>query len=196
MKVNVLDKNLKKSEVTAELNESVWSEKYNGDLVAQAVYVYSSNARTGNASAKGKGDVSGGGRKPWKQKGTGRARHGSSRSPLWVGGGVTFSPAGKNWNRSLNRKMKLKALAVVLSDRLRKENLMIADLKGADRNAFDVNSSYLVVTDSDDVRLKLRNLGNLKVVRSVSLNAKNALSGKQLVFDLSSLESLEKRFIK
>ena len=76
---------------------------YNGDLVSQVLGVYFSNERKGTSNAKTRGDVSGGGIKPWRQKGTGRARSGSIRSPLWVGGGVTFVPNNKNWSKRINK---------------------------------------------------------------------------------------------
>ena len=91
-------------------NPLVWDLPYNADLVAQVLYVYRSNERKSTANVKGRGEVSGGGKKPWKQKGTGRARAGSTRSTIWVGGGVAFGNVGdRNWNRKINKKMGKKA---------------------------------------------------------------------------------------
>jgi large subunit ribosomal protein L4 len=90
MKVELIDNNGKAVEGGLELNEKVWGLAYNEVLIAQALYVYNMNQRKATANAKARGDVSGGGKKPWRQKGTGRARAGSTRSPLWVIGGVTF----------------------------------------------------------------------------------------------------------
>lgn len=101
---------------------------YNGDLVHQVVTGMQSNARTGLAHTKGRGDVSGGGKKPWRQKGTGRARHGSSRSPIWVGGGITHGPnKEKNYSKKINRKMKTKALFVTLSQKLADNKMIFID---------------------------------------------------------------------
>ena len=133
MESKVTGKNLKVIERTVSLKESVWNAKVNNDLVAQVVTVYRSNARSSNASVKDRGEVRGGGRKPWKQKGTGRARHGSIRSPIWVGGGVTFGPTGRNWKRSVNKKMKLGALASVLTDRLNHEEVFFMGIKDIDK---------------------------------------------------------------
>ena len=116
-----------------KLNPKVWKVPYNADLVAQVLYVYNSNERKSTANVKGKGEVSGGGKKPWRQKGTGRARAGSSRSPLWIGGGVTFGNVGdKNWNRKINKKMARKATCIMLSESLRKKILEFTDIAKED----------------------------------------------------------------
>jgi large subunit ribosomal protein L4 len=101
---------------------------WNGDLVHQVVTGMQSNARSGLAHTKGRGDVSGGGKKPWRQKGTGRARHGSTRSPIWVGGGVTHGPnKEKDYSKKINRKMKTKALFVTLSQKLADNRMIFVD---------------------------------------------------------------------
>lgn len=113
---------------TITLPEYVFGLKWNADLVHQVVIGMMSNARQGTADTKGRGEVAGGGRKPWKQKGTGRARHGSNRSPIWKGGGVTHGPlAEKNYDKKINKKMKAKALYTVLSEKLRKNEIIFVD---------------------------------------------------------------------
>ncbi len=111
-----------------ELNPSIFAVEVKPALVHQAVVVQLANARKVLAHAKDRSEVSGGGRKPWRQKGTGRARHSSIRSPLWVGGGVTFGPTkNRNFAKKINKKMKRKALFMALSDRVKENQLVILD---------------------------------------------------------------------
>lgn len=111
-----------------ELPEGVFNLKWNDDLIHQVVTSMHSNLRTPVAHSKGRGEVRGGGRKPWRQKGTGRARHGSIRSPLWRGGGVTHGPLKeKDYSKKINKKMKKKAFFVVLSQKLRDKEILFLD---------------------------------------------------------------------
>ena len=113
---------------TVKLAEKFFNLSWNSDLVHQVVESMRSNQRTPIAHAKGRGEVRGGGKKPWNQKGTGRARHSSIRSPLWVGGGVTFGPTKlRNFSKSVNKKMKKKALAMVLTDKVKHDNLVLLE---------------------------------------------------------------------
>lgn len=110
------------------LNEKVWGLKWNADLVSQVVESMRANARTTTASVKDRGEVRGGGRKPWQQKGTGRARHGSSRSPIWRHGGITHGPlTEKDYTKKINKKVRAKALYTVLSEKLRKGEVLFVD---------------------------------------------------------------------
>ncbi len=121
---NIEGKEIKK----IELADEIFGLKWNADLVHQAVTSMLSNARTNTAHTKDRGEVRGGGKKPWQQKGTGQARHGSSRSPIWVGGGITFGPKNlKNYDRKINKKMKAKALSVVLSQKIRDNEVILVD---------------------------------------------------------------------
>ncbi len=194
MNVKIVGKNLKETEKTVTLNESIWSAKPNVDLVSQVVNVYRSNQRCSNASAKDRGDVSGGGKKPWRQKGTGRARHGSTRSPIWVGGGVVFGPTGRNWKRSVNRKMKLGALASVLSDRLSKGDVYFVDSANFARDLFSDIKSAFVITSNKEAYLRVRNLDGVNVGDPADVNVIDAMYGKKLFIDVDSLSALEGRY--
>lgn len=110
------------------LPPSIFDLPWNGDLVHQVVTAMQANSRTPVAHTKTRGEVRGGGRKPWKQKGTGRARHGSSRSPIWKGGGVTHGPRNKKkYEQKINKKMKTKALFTVLSSKLRRGQIIFVE---------------------------------------------------------------------
>ena len=111
-----------------KLPEEVFGLDWNDDLVHQVVVSMASNRRDAIAHTKNRGDVSGGGKKPWRQKGTGRARHGSIRSPIWRGGGITFGPLNeRNWSKKINKKMKVKALFTVLSQKLKDSEILFVD---------------------------------------------------------------------
>lgn len=111
-----------------ELPEKVFGLPWNADLVHQVLVSMGSNTRQGNANTKGRGEVRGGGKKPWRQKGTGRARHGSRRSPIWVGGGVTHGPTNeKDYSKKINRSMKNKALFTILSQKHKDGELLFVD---------------------------------------------------------------------
>ena len=108
--------------------ETVFGLSWNGDLVHQVVTAMQANARTPVAHTKTRGEVRGGGKKPWRQKGTGRARHGSSRSPIWKGGGITHGPRNeKDYSQKINKKMRTKALYTVLSEKLRRGQLLFIE---------------------------------------------------------------------
>jgi len=110
------------------LPESIFGLNWNADLVHQAMVSSMSNKGANTADSKDRSEVSGGGKKPWKQKGTGRARHGSRRSPIWVGGGVTHGPTNeRNYKKKINKKMKAKALFTVLSEKMRNGELIFID---------------------------------------------------------------------
>lgn len=198
MKAELFDLKGKKVEKGVQLNDAVWKVAVNPDLVAQVVYVYQNNKRTGTAAAKGRGDVSGGGRKPWKQKGTGRARSGSTRSPIWVGGGVTFAPTGSNWLRKINKKMARKALSMALSEKLNEKLVMFYELpkevSAADlREMMADGVKTLFVTSNGDAYKAVRNMENVTVVESDSLNLLDVLNTNRVCMIEDQIAKLETR---
>lgn len=199
-------KTVKKTEVKkavkkeAKLNPKVWEVPYNEDLVAQVIYVYNNNERKGTANVKDRSLVSGGGKKPWKQKGTGRARAGSIRSSIWVGGGVAFGNVGdRNWNRKINKKMARKATCVMLSERLRTKMLEFfkaePEKSKTIRDEMKKNKTkrILIVTNSEEFTNKVRNTKNLTVIKAEKVNAKHLVGNKLVYIDNEVINILEKR---
>ncbi len=144
------------------LPENVFGLPWNADLVHQVVTSMESSARTNVAHTKTRGEVRGGGKKPWQQKGTGRARHGSIRSPLWVGGGVTHGPRNeRDFSRKVNKKMKAKALYTILSAKLKAGQILFVDdlsLKAIKtKSAKEVLSSLSKVSGFKDLSSKKKN---------------------------------------
>jgi large subunit ribosomal protein L4 len=187
-------------EKKVKLIPKVWEVPFNSDLVAQVLYVYASNERKGTAKAKTRGDVSGGGRKPWRQKGTGRARHGSIRSPLWTKGGVTFVPNYRNWNKKINSKMKNKATCMMLSERLKNKELSFLTID-AGKNTKETRSllgkeldkKTLVISSNEDINKALRNMENVKVFSEEKVNTKNLANCKKVIVDNKVIKILEDR---
>jgi len=195
-KVTTTTKEVKPKAQEVKLNPTVWEAPYNGDLVAQVLYVYMSNERKGTSNAKTRGDVRGGGRKPWKQKGTGRARSGSSRSPLWVGGGVTFVPNDKNWSKKINKQMARKATCIMLSERLRKEVLNFVNMpKEEIRKALEekIGKKALVITANVDIKRSLDNVENVTVITPEKVNTKHLVSARNILVDQDAVNILEER---
>ncbi len=195
-------KKVKIKEKKIKLNSKVWEVPFNADLVSQVLYVYLSNERKGTATAKTRADVSGGGRKPWKQKGTGRARHGSIRSPLWVKGGVTFVPNYRNWKKKVNKKMKNKAVCIMLSERLRNKELVLTEVKigkdfGKIRKSLEkeFGKKTLVISSKEEVNKSLRNIPKVFVVEAEKVNAKNLVNCTKVIVDNEVIKILEKRLI-
>ena len=185
-----------------KLNQKVWGVPYNADLVSQVLSVFLSNERKGTSTVKGRGDVSGGGKKPWKQKGTGRARSGSIRSPLWVGGGVTFGPNERNWKRNINKGMVKKAMCVILSERNRKDAVKFVNIV-SDKELRDIRNTLgkeisvktTLITDNDKVKLALRNIKHINVLTPMGVNVKHIVNSKEVVVDKEAINILENRLL-
>lgn len=198
-----MEEKVKKEKIEEiKLNPKVWDVSYNEDLVAQVLYILNSNERKGTSSVKGRGDVSGGGKKPWKQKGTGRARQGSIRSPLWVGGGVTFGPNIKNWKRKINKKMSKEAMCIVLSERNKSDAVKVVDInskgevKGIrEKMEKDISKGTLVISDIENIVLAVRNIKGINVTAPMKVNVKDVVRSKAIVIDKEALNKLEERLL-
>ncbi len=187
-----------------ELPDRLFAVTPDPALVHEAVIAQRANARQAIASTKTKGLVNGGGKKPWKQKGTGRARQGSIRSPQWKGGGVVFGPSSeRNFSLKMNRKAKRKALSMVLTDKLTREKLIVLEAIAKEPvktktfatmiQKLPVDRTTLVVLGaSDAVAVRMaRNLPSVKVVTANSLNMLDLLTYRSVVFMKDAISALE-----
>ena len=206
MKVDVYNTEGKKAG-TADIADAVFATDFNADLVHQVVVGMQANARegVGRAHVKDRSDVRGGGKKPWRQKGTGRARHGSSRSPIWVGGGVTHGPLKeKKYGKKINKKMRVKALYSTLSQKVTDGEMFFVDTLSFDepktRKAKAVitalasvkelaslvekkhNVALIVIPDATEALKKsFGNIGNVTVVEARNVNPVDVLSYKYVI---------------
>ena len=190
-----------------ELADEIFGLKWNPDLVHQVVTSILSNARTPIAHTKNRGEVRGGGKKPWQQKGTGQARHGSRRSPIWVGGGITFGPRNeKDYSRKVNKKMRSKALATVLSQKIRDNELILVEaMSFAKPKTVDAKNIILALSKVENanklatkrkntaiiglsgrntnVEKSFANFSNMLVEEIRNINPANVLNHKYLVIE-------------
>lgn len=203
---------------TIALPEALFGLKWNADLVHQVVTSMQGNARSGTADTKGRGEVRGGGRKPWKQKGTGQARHGSTRSPIWKGGGTTHGPlAEKNYNRKINKKMKVKALFTVLSKKMKDGKILfvesfdmpqmktknaalvaksLASIKGFEKLAGKKSAGLLALpAKNESIARSFNNLSQFSYMVLSDLNPVDVMTYKYLIIvdPKSALATLEKK---
>jgi len=196
------------SEIGEEkLDPKIFGLEVNEGLVHQVVVAQMANKRQVLAHAKDRSEVKGGGRKPWRQKGTGRARHGSIRSPLWIGGGVTFGPTKeRNFSKKINKKMKTKALFMCLSDRAVNNNIIIlnklelSEIKTKKlKNILDklsLGKKILIILENKDDKIikSASNLPNCKTLRADSLNILDILSNESLLVTKKGLEIITKTY--
>lgn len=147
---------------TLDLPKNIFGLNWNADLVHQVFESMRSNARANTAHTKDRSEVRGGGRKPWRQKGTGQARHGSKRSPIWVGGGITFGPrSDRNYDKKINKKMRSKALFVALSQKLRDGQILFVDsfdkVSGKTKDMTQVLANFEKVSGFETINTKKHN---------------------------------------
>jgi len=194
----------------AILPKEIFEVKVNSDLLHQVAVSQLANKRTVVAHAKGRGDVRGGGRKPWRQKGTGRARHGSIRSPLWRGGGVTFGPTKeKVFKKEIPKKMKRKALFMVLTQKARKDLLVLLDNLKIDQPKTKLmlevlnnlpckgKSSLIALPERDkNIILSARNMPKTQTIAARDLNVLDLLSFKYLVVPKAAIKVIKETFTR
>ncbi len=189
-----------------EVSDELFGVEVNPGILHEVVCMQRANRRGGNASTKTRGEVRGGGAKPWRQKGTGRARAGTKNSPIWRGGGTTFGPRPRDYSYKLPKKVRRLALRMALSARMDEGNIVIVDqftmeapktkeFVGVMKN-FDF-SNCLIITDTDNtnVQLSARNAVGYKVLPVAGLNVFDILKYPKLMLMQSSLEQLEARLM-
>ncbi|MDO8580957.1 MAG: 50S ribosomal protein L4 [Candidatus Omnitrophota bacterium] len=191
-----------KEKETIELPDAIFGQSVNRHVLHQAIVKYLASARQGNAATKTRGEVSGGGKKPWRQKGTGRARHGSSRSPLWVGGGVIFGPHPRDFSYDIPKKIKRVALRESLNAKYQDKDLLcVVDLKdplsktkefAKILNALKLKGKILALLDGCDPSIlrSSRNIGHFHIMRSEDVNAYDILKNKKLLVTKTAVKNL------
>jgi large subunit ribosomal protein L4 len=190
-----------------EVKDEIFDVPVKEHLVHSAVVAFLSNQRRGQARTKNRHEVSGGGVKPWKQKGTGRARAGSNTSPIWRRGGVAHGPDGRNYSVSLPKKLLRKALCSALTAKRQEDEVVVVEnlqfdsprTKDAEKvlKSLKLSGKTLVVIDNpgENIRKSFRNLKQVRMQNPLSLNTYDVLNCEHLLLDRSSLEVLENRII-
>ena len=187
-----------------QVSEATFGHKFNEALVHQVVTAYRAGARAGTKAQKTRAEVSGGGRKPWSQKGTGQARAGSSRSPIWVGGGRAFAAKPRSFEQKVNRKMYRGAIRSMLSELARTERLVVAEQLSLDAPKTKLLAgqlkawalpSVLIVVEALDEKLFLaaRNLPHVEVIEASSLNPLSLARHKKVLMTVGAVKMLEER---
>ncbi|MEN6332488.1 MAG: 50S ribosomal protein L4 [Smithella sp.] len=185
-----------------ELNDAVFSADVNEAVVYDVVKMQMAARRSGTSSTKGRSDVRGGGKKPWRQKGTGRARVGSTRSPIWRGGGIVFGPQPRDYSFSVPKKVRKKALISVLSMKVKEDKMLILKDFPMEKistkafktvvDRFGLKKSLFVLDNNDEALFKSsRNMKNVKMVRSEGINVYDILNCEHIVLLEPSVKKIE-----
>lgn len=187
-----------------ELNDQVFGVEFNEAVVHQAIVMQLANQRQGTSATKTRGMVRGGGRKPWKQKGTGRARCGSTRSPIWVGGGTTFGPQPRSYAKKMPRKARRLALCCALSAKVAAGEMVVVEGLNFDApktknvvamlGAFDAaDKKALIITNGDNVNVELsaRNMPKVTAISNMGLNCFDILNSNKVFLDKEIVEQIE-----
>lgn len=193
-----------------QLPKDLFGVEINAGLVHEAIVAQEANSRTRYAQTKDRSEVRGGGRKPWRQKGTGRARHGSRRSPIWIGGGITFGPqTNRNFTKKINKRVRQKALAIALSDKVNENALIVvedlnipdaktkhfiemrAKLPGADAPAL-----LVAAPENKSIKRATSNLSKTVAISAKSINVRDVVKYKYLIASKEAVEAIIKQYTK
>ncbi|MEG2413332.1 MAG: 50S ribosomal protein L4 [Clostridia bacterium] len=202
MKIDVFNQDAKKVK-EIELNDDVFGQEYNESLIHQVIVAQLANKRQGTKCTLTRSEVRGGGRKPWRQKGTGRARQGSIRSPQWTGGGVVFAPKPRDFSQKINKKMKIVATLSVLSTKVANSEITVIDqisLEAAKTkfiaamlNAFEATGKVLLVMDSNDETIlrACANIPNLTVINADLVNVYDLVANAKCFATEAAIRKIE-----
>ena len=200
---NVSVYNMEGKEVgTLELNDAVFGVEVNEHLVHMAVVRQLANNRQGTQKAKTRSEVSGGGRKPWRQKGTGHARQGSTRAPQWTGGGVVFAPVPRDYSFKMNKKEKRAALKSALTSRVEENKFIVVDEMNFDEiktkkfqavlNNLSVSKALVVLEDGNvNAELSARNIADVKTAKTNTINVYDILKYNTVIATKAAVEAIE-----
>ena len=201
---NVSVYNMEGSEVgKMDLNDKVFAVDVNEHLMHMAVVLQLANKRQGTQKAKTRSEVSGGGRKPWRQKGTGHARQGSTRAPQWTGGGVVFAPTPRDYSFKMNKKEKAGAIKSALTSKVNENKFFVMDSLKFDEiktkkmvgvmDALKVNKALIVLDgeDNDNVELSARNIAGVRTVYSNAINVYDILKYDTVIITKSAVNKIE-----
>lgn len=198
--------NMKGEEVgNIDLNDNIFAAEINETLMHKAVVTQMANSRQGTQKAKTRAEVRGGGRKPWRQKGTGHARQGSIRAPQWAGGGVVFAPTPRDYSKKMNRKERRAAIVSALTSRLSNDQLIVLDNLSMDEiktkkfaqmlQDLKLDKALFVLDKSDEnVILSARNIEGVKTSSTKSMNVYDILKYKNLVLTKEAVAAIEEVF--
>lgn len=200
--------NMNKEQVgDVELNDSLFNCEYKESLIHQVVVAMHNNARQGTKSTLTRSEVRGHAKKPWRQKGTGRARQGSTKGPQWVGGGVVFAPKPRDFSQKINKKMKDIAFASAISKKIEQNEVVVLDkIEFANAktkemvkllDTFGLNKRTIIVTENNDkiVNRVANNIQNLSVVEANLINVCDIVENTNIVFTLDAIKKIEEAYV-
>lgn len=188
-----------------DVDEKVFAKKVNESIYYEVIKMQMANARKGTACTKGRSDVRGGGKKPWRQKGTGRARAGTSRSPIWKGGGIVFGPKPRDYSMTIPKKVRRLALCGAISQKMADGHLTVIDkidlqdIKTARLaevlNTLELKSVLIISEENRNLLLSARNIPDVKVLPPEGLNLYDLLNYQNLVITQPCLEKIQRRLL-
>jgi len=207
MLVKIYDKKAKEVE-TIELSDAVFAKEYNEAVIHQCVVAQMNNMRQGTKSTLTRTEVRGGGRKPWRQKGTGNARQGSTRAPQWIKGGVVFAPKPRDFSQKVNKTMRKEAMKIALSKKFKENEAIVVDSLALDAaktkeiatilKNFSLDKTVLVVLGANDANavVAARNIPGVTTISADLINVLDVVANAKCIFSKEAVLSIEKKYVE